>query len=175
MWKILKERLFILKYRFANFEKKAQLCRQHFGIKIGNNALIYGRPEWGSEPYLIELGNDVTIAQFVCFYTHDGGVMLFRKEYPNIDVIKKIKIGNNVFIGAHVKILPGVTVGNNVIIASGSLVTKSIPDNVVVGGVPARVIKTIEEYKKKVLETCIFVSEANPLKRKLEILSKIKG
>lgn len=55
-----------------------------------------------------------------------------------------VKIGNDVWIGGNCTILPGVTIGNNVVIAAGAVVTKDVPDNCVVGGVPAKIIKTIE-------------------------------
>ena len=57
---------------------------------------------------------------------------------------KSIKIGNDVWIGGNVTILPGVNIGNNVVIAAGAVVTKDVPDNCVVGGVPAKKIKDIE-------------------------------
>lgn len=59
-------------------------------------------------------------------------------------------IGNDVYIGNNVIILPGVTIGNNVIIGAGAVVTKTIPDNSVAVGVPARVIKTADEYLEKI-------------------------
>ena len=55
-----------------------------------------------------------------------------------------VNIGNDVWIGGNCTILPGVTIGNNVVIAAGAVVTKDVPDNSVVGGVPAKVIKQIE-------------------------------
>ena len=55
-----------------------------------------------------------------------------------------VKIGNDVWIGGNCTILPGVTIGNNVVIAAGAVVTKDVPDNSIVGGVPAKVIKQIE-------------------------------
>lgn len=58
---------------------------------------------------------------------------------------KKVVIGNNVWIGMNVVIMPGVTIGNNTIIGANSLVTKDIPDNVIAAGNPCRVIKKIEE------------------------------
>jgi len=61
------------------------------------------------------------------------------KEYA-----KPIAFGNNVWIGGSAIICPGVMIGNNVVIAAGAVVTKNVPDNVVVGGNPAKVIKTIE-------------------------------
>ncbi len=57
---------------------------------------------------------------------------------------KPVTIGNDVWIGGNVTILPGVTIGNNVIVAAGAVVTKDVPDNTLVGGVPARKIKDIE-------------------------------
>ena len=53
-------------------------------------------------------------------------------------------IGNDVWIGGNVTILPGIRIGNNVVVAAGAVVTKDVPDNVVVGGVPARIIKEID-------------------------------
>ena len=55
-----------------------------------------------------------------------------------------IKIGNGVWIGAHATILSGVTVGNGSVIAAGAVVTKDVPERVVVAGVPAKIIKNIE-------------------------------
>lgn len=57
---------------------------------------------------------------------------------------KPVTIGNDVWIGGNATILPGVTIGNNVVVAAGAVVTKDVPDNCVVGGVPAKVIKEIE-------------------------------
>lgn len=56
-----------------------------------------------------------------------------------------VYIGNDVWIGGHVTILPDVRIGNNVVIGAGAVVTKDIPDNVVVAGIPAKIIKEIDE------------------------------
>lgn len=58
---------------------------------------------------------------------------------------KSVRIGNDVWIGGNCTILPGVTIGNKVVVAAGAVVTREVPDNCVVGGVPARVIKTLDE------------------------------
>ena len=59
-------------------------------------------------------------------------------------IAKPVEIGNDVWIGGNVTILPGITIGNNVVVAAGAVVTKDVPDNCVVGGVPARILKNIE-------------------------------
>jgi len=111
---------------------------------------LYGKVEWGTEPWLITLGRNVYITDGVKFVTHDGGVLLFRKQIPDLEITKPIVIGDNVYIGNNVIILPGVHVGNNVIIGAGAIVTKDISNNTVVAGVPAKTIKTTEEYLKKI-------------------------
>jgi acetyltransferase-like isoleucine patch superfamily enzyme len=74
-------------------------------------------------------------------------------ELINGDLFGKIKVGNNVSIGDNVTILPGVTIGNNVIVATGAIITKSVPDGVVVAGVPAKIIETVDEYYNKNIES----------------------
>lgn len=78
-----------------------------------------------------------------------GGAKVARIIDPTFDCFGKVKIGNNVYIGTNSLIMPGVTVGNNVLIAAGSVVTHSIPDNVVIGGNPAHIICSFEDYYEK--------------------------
>jgi len=172
--KIIRKLVFIIESYFADNYSVSKVYRKYYDIKIGNNVRFTGRHiSFGSEPFLIEIGDNVTITADVKFETHDGGVGIFRKEYPGINIFGRIKIGDNVFIGNNAIIMPGVTIGNNVIIGAGSIVTKDIPDNSVAVGSPARVIKTIDEYKEKVLMNAIYVFEKRPNKRKKEILEKI--
>ena len=96
---------------------------RHIGVKIGHSSDIQIK-SFGSEPYLIEIGNHVQITSGTKFFTH-GAAWVLRDKYPEIDFFGKIKIGDNVYIGNDSLILPGVAIGSNVIIAAGSVVTKS--------------------------------------------------
>lgn len=110
---------------------------------------IYGNVEWGTEPWIITLGDNVHITDGVKFITHDGGTLLYRNQIPDLEITKPIVVGSDVYIGNNVIILPGVTIGSNVVIGAGAVVTKDIPDNSVAVGVPARMIKTADEYLEK--------------------------
>ena len=119
------------------------------------------------------IGDNVTITNNVVFHTHDGGAGLFREEHPGINIFGRIIIGNNVFIGSNTILLPGVRIGDNVVVAAGSIVSKDIPNNTVVAGVPAKKIRSFSEYKEKVLKNAIYVYETRDIKRKEEILKKM--
>lgn len=111
---------------------------------------LYGDVDWSTEPWIITLGNNVHITEGVKFLTHDGGTLIYRHLIPDLEITKPIKVGDNVYIGNNVLILPGVTIGDNVIIGAGAVVTKNIPGNSVAVGAPAKVIKSAEEYLKKI-------------------------
>lgn len=122
------------------------------GVQIGEKCEIYPSVSFGSEPYTIKIGDKVRINAGVQFITHDGGVWVLRNMMPecaDVDIIKGITVGNNVHIGTNAIVMPGVSIGNNCIIGCGAIVTKSIPDNSVAVGIPARVIETVEEYFEK--------------------------
>lgn len=119
------------------------------GVNMGNNVHIYGPVDWGTEPWLITLGDNVYITAGCRFVNHDGGTLIFRKEYPDLEITKPIVVGSNVYIGRDSLLLPGACIGNNVVIGARSVVTKKIGDNSVAVGAPARVIKSTEEYLEK--------------------------
>lgn len=127
------------------------------GATIGTGCKILGNPRksFGSEPYLISIGDHVEITDGVRFITHDGGAWVVRATNPSAAVYGRITVGNNVFIGINAIILPNVIIGNNCVIGAGSVVTKNIESNSVVAGVPAKYIKSFEEYSESILKQCV--------------------
>jgi acetyltransferase-like isoleucine patch superfamily enzyme len=148
--------LFILIREIIYMQDTVKYARK-LGVVIGENCRILTNPRsaFGSEPYLVKIGNHVEITSGVKFITHDGGCWVFRNEYPEIDRFGKITVGNNVFIGMNTIILPNVSIGNNVVVGAGSVVTKSIESNCVIAGCPAKVIKTIDKYKDSTLSRSV--------------------
>jgi len=137
-------RLKDLKYRLRGEVSTERLIEQ--GMKVGqnfermNNVLIDDSHAW-----LIEIGDNVTLAPRVHILAHDAST----KKFLGYTKIGRVTIGNNVFVGAEAVILPGVTIGDNVIIGANSTVTHDVPDNMVVTGSPAKMLCTTDEYVKK--------------------------
>lgn len=143
------------------------------GVTIGQNCRLIGNPNWGSEPWLIELGNHVEVSNNVVFVTHDGATWVFREQERYKDVIRygKIVIRDNCFIGTNSIILPGVTIGPNAIVGAGSLVRKDVEPNSVYAGSPAQKICSLEEFAEKCLkENKVYDKKAYLIDKKAEIL-----
>ena len=124
------------------------------GVVVGERCRIYIRG-WGSEPFLVKIGDDVTVTSGVKFITHDGSTCLVKDEQgKRYQKFASITVGSRVFIGVNTIIMPGVTIGSDVVIGAGSVVTKDIPDNSVAIGVPAKVVSSCEDYQAKIKATC---------------------
>lgn len=123
---------------------------RNLGVKIGKGCYISTR-FFTSESYLIEIGDYVRIAPYTKFFTH-GGLWSQRKKNPllNLEQFGKITIGDYTYIGEQCLIMPGVTIGSDVIVGAATTVTKSIPDGVVVAGNPARIIGKTSDFVQKV-------------------------
>ncbi len=132
--------LFYLKLKGVKFPFRNAEKYRRKGVKIGDNTYVYKNVH-------IDLtkGSDITIGNNCCLtgcsilahdasYNRTGG----KTEF------KPVVIGNNVFIGWQAIVLMGVTIGDNVIIGASSVVTKDIPSNCVVAGIPAKIIKKLK-------------------------------
>ena len=123
------------------------------GVVIGKNLRLFNHNSIRFDittPGLITVGDNVSITADVSILTHDFCSSVFRQKYYDyVPGRSKVVIGNNVYIGQKAMILRGVTIGDNVIIGAGAIVTKDIPSDSVVAGIPARVICTLDEYYQK--------------------------
>jgi acetyltransferase-like isoleucine patch superfamily enzyme len=122
------------------------------GVDFGNNCKFSNKVDFGSEPYLVTLGNDFYCSANITFITHDGSVNVLRniyKECEDVDFFGRVIIGNNVFLGFNVTLLPGAKIGDNVIVGAHSLVKGKLSSNSVYAGSPAKYICSIDDYKNK--------------------------
>lgn len=137
--------------RYAVYRGNKVAYLRHLGVRIGEGCDILNTvKDFGTEPWLIELGNRVTVAHGVIFLTHDGASRLFRQQLPAMSPwgnrFGTIRVGDNVFIGVNAVLMPEITIGSNSIIGVGSVVNKDVPPNTVVAGVPARPLCSLDEY-----------------------------
>lgn len=157
-------------YRFILKKDPMKIKVEYYrskGVKIGENMRTFSVLS-SAEPYLLEFGDNVTVSSGVSFITHDNSA---TKIIPDsTDIIGRIKIGNNCFIGQRSLFLPGVEIGNDVVVAAGSVVTKSfLTEGVIIGGNPAKVIGTVEDYRLKYSRNA-FNTKGLDYQRKKEII-----
>lgn len=136
------KKLWIGKMAFDRSQMDNVLNRyRNTGVTIGENVQIMNSLIDQGHGFLIDIGNNVTITG-ATILAHDGSM----KAALGYCKVGRVIIGDDVFIGMGSYILPNVTIGNKVIVGAGSVVTKSIPDNSVVSGNPARVVCSYDEF-----------------------------
>lgn len=142
--------VFLYKKLFLRDQKKKIEWLRLCGMKIGEGTILGCGLEAFPEPFMVELGKNVYFAASVQLLTHDGSLSWLTRKMGLTDKrtekIGRIIIKDNCFIGARAMIMHDVTIGKNCIVAAGAVVTKDVPDNSVVGGCPAKVICSVEEY-----------------------------
>lgn len=128
------------------------LKKKNIFYQMGENCYYHTR-DIPAEPYLLSIHNNVRIAANVRFITHDtislviDNIPKYYQEHSRMKYyIGNIEVFDNVMIGANSTILYDVKIGPNAIVAAGSVVTKDVPPNTVVGGNPARVICTFDDF-----------------------------
>lgn len=121
------------------------------GVRVGERSRFIGVgiETFGSEPYLVSLGDDCTVTAGVRFITHDGGAHVARSVRPQLDVVAPIVLGDRVFVGMEAVFMPGVTVGDNVVVGARSVVTRDVPSGTVVAGMPAKPVSDIDTYVER--------------------------
>ncbi len=157
-----------IKVRLWNYRRQ--------GLTVADDCRFHDVPAFGTEPYLISIGKHVAIAARVAFITHDGGTHVFRDQERYRKVIKygRITILDNCVIGYGAIILPGVTIGPNSVVGAGSVVTRSIPPNVLASVNPAQPVMTIQQYAEWALASTPQYDEQEYRRDKRAVLLNIQ-
>lgn len=153
-WKITEFKILLRKIRFAliwNSSGRIKYLRKNnvFAF-LGENVFFQPR-KLPADPKLIKLHNNVCVAADVTFVNHDV-IYIMQRNKCGKNVVQNlgcIEVFDNVFIGIGSYIMPNVKIGPNVVIAAGSVITKDVPPNTVVGGVPAKVIGDFDVLMEK--------------------------
>lgn len=124
-------------------------CTSHLskygkGLKIGSNSAVGKFSEFGASGG-IEIGNNVIMGSYISFHSENHNYSDCSKLIREQGVTSLgIKLGNNIWVGAKATFLDGCEVGDNCVVAAGAIVKGKFPKNVIIGGVPARILKNIE-------------------------------
>ncbi len=156
-WKINELKLLAQRLCFSCLPLSSQrtkyLIKHKVFAEVGENLFFQPR-KMPADGKLIKLHNNVVIAADVTFICHDV-INLMQRNLDSRCTVQHlgcVEVFDNVFIGAGTTILSDVTIGPNAVIAAGSLITKDVPPNSVVGGVPAKVIGSFDALMEKRLE-----------------------
>ncbi len=123
-----------------------------------------------TEPYLVSIGDNVTISGGVLFTTHDNSIS--KVLIDKTDICGPISIGNNCFIGRGSHLLLGVSLADNIIVAAGSVVTKSFSESrIIIAGNPAKKIGTWESFAERYQDKAIFLKGLSAKERERMIKS----
>jgi len=146
------------------------------GVRIGEGCQIFNQfGGFGSEPWLVEIGNRVILANGVQFITHDGASRLIRHNIPGSSIygnsFGRILLHDECMIGMNAIIMPDVEIGPNSIVGVGSVVNKNVPPGMVYAGVPAKPICSLDEYITRYKEKMIEIKSNNreELRRELTL------
>lgn len=155
-------KIYYLKIKKVNpMEYEIQRMRKT-GLTIGKDCRIFTFIRC-NEATLVTIGDRVTISGGVEFCTHDNAII---KAIPGkTDVVGRITIGDDCFIGMRAILLYGVTLGDHCIVGAGSVVTRSFPPHTVIAGNPARAICTTEEYAEKYRDLAIDLKKIPKIER----------
>jgi maltose O-acetyltransferase len=119
---------------------------QRAGLTLGRDVAIEDGVVFdGAFPWLIEVGDETTIAPQAYLLAHDAST----KRHLDRTRVGRVRVGRRVFIGARALLMPGVTVGDGAIVAAGAVVTRDVAPGTIVAGNPATEVGTVEAYLER--------------------------
>ncbi len=161
---MLEIKYFLAKVKFKLLGNNKEVISNYFrkaGMKIGDGCNICCNI-MTMEPFMVEIGNNVTISGNVVLITHDNSVS--KLGVNDNDIFGRIVIGDNCFIGQNSVILYGVELAENIVVAAGSVVCNSFSEsNIVIAGNPARKVGSWETLKTKSIPYVMSRSKAREL------------
>lgn len=129
---------------FSTLSSTSHMSKYGKGLKMGNNSAVGQFTEFGAAGG-IEIGNDVIMGSYISFHSENHNFTDLSKLIREQGTTSKgIILKNNIWVGAKVTFLDGCIVGNNSVVAAGAVVNGIFPDNVVIGGIPAKILKSLE-------------------------------
>ncbi len=149
-----------LRVKLAGEYRRSKIFRAQ-GARIGEGCRLLV-DTLGSEPYLVEIGDETLVTAGVRFVTHDGATWVFRDQVSGVNRYGPIRIGSRCFIGTNAILLPGTTIGDRSVVGAGAVVKGTIPPGVVVAGVPAKVICTVDEFRTKAVAESLHLDKGTP-------------
>jgi acetyltransferase-like isoleucine patch superfamily enzyme len=129
---------------FSTLTTTSHLSKYGVGLTMGNYSAIGDYTHFGASGG-IDIGNDVIMGSYISFHSENHNFNDNTKLIREQGVTSKgIRLGNNIWVGAKVTFLDGSVIGNNSVIAAGAVVNGIFPDNVLIGGVPAKILKSLD-------------------------------
>lgn len=167
-----------VKFWFCKIKHDKIGYSRFLGVRMGEGCQVLADPEYafGTEPWLIKLGDHVDVTAGVHFLNHEGGIWCARgldKKYEALDIFAPTEVGDNVMIGMNSLIMPGIKIGSNVIIAGHCVITKDIPDNSIVAGVPGKIIGHVDAFIDKLELSEKYETKRMSQTQKREFLKKV--
>ena len=128
---------------FSTLTSTSHFSKYGKGLRMGHNSAVGQFAEFGAAGG-IEIGDNVIMGSYISFHSENHNFLDKSKLIREQGVTSKgIKLGNNIWVGAKVTFLDGCVIGDNSVVAAGAVVNGIFPDDVVIGGIPAKVLKTI--------------------------------
>jgi|GEM_PF-5185192 len=166
--------LFLARTSLMDGWKRAAFYKKRAILGAQGQHCYFANRDFGTEPFLVAVGDNVYIAAQVKFITHDISVKMLMNYDPSLDIenIRPIRIGSNVFLGLGTLVCPGAAIGSDVIVGAGSVVVGKLEGGYVYAGSPAKKIRRFEEHVERLRRQPNIWNEKSPGESKEAFLKR---